>query len=132
MMSRYMRVVALLLLASLIAVAGCRSAPVQNVKNAPVNASKDNVTREDVREAIIRAGTRLGWRMRKESSGHLIGTLNIRDHQAQVDIDYTTSDYDITYRDSRNLEYDGEQIHSNYNGWIQNLDKEIRNELLRI
>ena len=31
--------------------------------------------------------------------------------------------------DSSNLQYDGKTIHSNYNGWIQNLDKAIRTQL---
>jgi hypothetical protein len=49
-----------------------------------------------------------------------------------VDIRYDTSSYDITYRDSHNLDYDGEKIHSNYNGWIQNLDDAIQNELMTL
>ena len=31
-----------------------------------------------------------------------------------------------------NLQYDGKTIHSNYNGWIQNLDKAINRELLAL
>jgi hypothetical protein len=31
--------------------------------------------------------------------------------------------------DSTNLNYDGTNIHRNYNGWITNLDKAIRSQL---
>jgi len=48
---------------------------------------------------------------------------------AQVDIKYSTIAYSITYKDSSNLKYDGTKIHSNYNGWIQNLDKAIKIQL---
>lgn len=130
---RSVALVAMLAL-SLVVVAGCRTAPVRNVEDAAITTTADGneLTREDVRDAIIRAGADLGWRMRDKEEGHLIGTLNIRAHRAQVDIRYDTSSYDITYRDSHNLDYDGEKIHSNYNGWIQNLDDAIQNELMTL
>lgn len=113
--------------------AGCRSAPVQNIENAAVTTTADEeITREDVRDAIIQAGSQLGWRMQEKDAGHLIGTLNIRSHQAKVDIRYDTSSYDITYRDSSNLDYDGEKIHSNYNDWVRNLDRTIQNQLVAL
>jgi hypothetical protein len=48
---------------------------------------------------------------------------------AKVDVKYDTKTYNITYKDSSNLEYDGKNIHKNYNGWIQNLDNGIRAQL---
>jgi hypothetical protein len=48
-----------------------------------------------------------------------------------VDVRYTATTYSITYKDSTNLNYRDGQIHKNYNGWIENLDRDIRNELLR-
>ena len=48
---------------------------------------------------------------------------------AVVDIDYTQTTYSIKYNESTNLDYDGEKIHKNYNGWIQNLDKAIKVQL---
>lgn len=103
--------------------AGCRTAPVHNVSDAPVG--RDAMTQEQVKQAIIRAGASLGWQMRPVDPGHIVGTLYLRDHMAQVDVNYDSSTYDIEYKDSRNLRYDGNNIHSNYNGWIQNLDRAI-------
>jgi hypothetical protein len=35
-------------------------------------------------------------------------------------------------KDSTNLDYDGNTIHKNYNGWVENLDKAIRVQLAKI
>ena len=84
---------------------------------------------EDIEKAIIIAGAGLGWRIKSKSPGNLIGTLALRDHIAIVDIKVDTEKYSITYKDSTNLKYDGTNIHSNYNGWIQNLEKSINAQL---
>lgn len=108
---------------------GCRSAPVQDVVDAPVTTSTQKYANDDVRKAILEAGARLGWQMKDLDKGHMLGTLFLRSHMAQVDIHYTKQNYTIKYKNSSNLDYDGENIHSNYNGWIQNLDNAIRANL---
>ncbi len=109
---------------------GCRTSPVYNVSDAPVVvASNKRYTLTDMRNAIYRAGIPLGWQMKEVKPGHIIATLNIRSHMAQTDINYNPNTYSITYRDSSDLNYDGDEIHSNYNGWIQNLDNAIRTQL---
>ena len=44
----------------------------------------------------------------------------------------TPKDYSITYKESTNLDYMNGQIHRNYNGWIENLDRDIRANLLSL
>ena len=112
-----------------LAIAGCVTAPVYNVTRAPVTSSKANVTLDDVSKAIVRAGTQLGWQMKETKPGHILATLYLRTHVAVVDVNYSTTSYSITYKDSTDLDYDGTNIHKNYNGWIQNLDKGIRTQL---
>ncbi len=119
----------LFLMVLVLGMVGCRTAPVFNVTDAPTMATGKNVKLADIEKAIVRAGGTLGWRMKKVKPGHIIGTLFIRKHMAKVDIKYSTKAYSITYRDSENLKYDGSSIHSNYNGWVQNLDRAIRREL---
>ncbi|MBA1446115.1 MAG: hypothetical protein JMN27_12825 [gamma proteobacterium endosymbiont of Lamellibrachia anaximandri] len=110
--------------------AGCpHQAMVYNVEDASVVANKDGVTMDDVRKAIIRAGATLGWNMNDKGSGLVEGTIHLRSHMAQVDIPYDAQTYSIKYKNSDNLKYDGEKIHSNYNGWIQNLDRAIKAQL---
>jgi hypothetical protein len=110
---------------------GCRAAPVYNVSSAPVVAVK-SVTLQDVEKAIMRAGVGLGWQMMPRQPGKMEGVLVLRTHRAVVDITYDTAAYSIKYKGSTDMQYDGSSIHSNYNGWIQNLDKAIRAQLTLI
>lgn len=107
----------------------CTTQPVLNVSQAPVATNKPNPSMDDVRTAIVRAGSGLGWQMNPDKPGHVTGRLLLRTHVAVVDIDYTQTLYSIKYRESTNLDYDGGNIHKNYNGWIQNLDKAIKVQL---
>lgn len=117
--------------ASVLLVAGCRTAPIYNVKDAPVNVpAGQQATLASVEQAIVRAGNGLGWQMKVEKPGLVTGTLNLRTHTAVVDIPFTATSYSILYRSSVNLNQQGDQIHSNYNGWVQNLDQAIRRQLL--
>ncbi len=118
------------LVAAMAVVTGCRTAPVYNVEKAPVSTTSGKVSQDDVRNAIMQAGTSLGWVMKEVGPGHIVGTLNLREHMAQVDIPYSAKAYSIQYKNSANLKYDGSVIHSNYNGWVQNLDRAIQSRLV--
>jgi hypothetical protein len=107
---------------------GCRSAGIYNVSAAPVVANKA-VSMDDVQKAIIRAGAGLGWQMKPVEPGLIVGTLTLRTHMAMVNVKYDTKTYSITYKDSSNLDYTGDSIHKNYNGWVTNLDRGIQSQL---
>ena len=114
-------------------VAGCTTRPIVNVTDQPVVASAGKqLTADQVRNGIVSAGNALGWVMTPVSPGLVSGRLMLRDHVAVVEVRYTAKVYSITYKDSTNLNYRDGQIHKNYNGWIENLDRDIRNELLRM
>ena len=112
---------------------GCRGGgQIYQVKDAPIStATGKEPSMEDVQKAIITAGVGLGWQMAIAKPGEIIGTLNIRSHQAVVTIPYTTKQYSIFYKDSSNLKYNEEKqtIHENYSGWIHRLDDAIRSRL---
>ena len=112
-------------------IAGCaRTGPIYNVNDAPVaTASGKATTAAQVRNAIISAGSGLGWQMADAGAGKIVGTLNIRTHQAVVDIHYSAKSYSIVYKSSQNLNEANGTIHTNYNGWVQNLDRAIRAQL---
>ena len=114
-----------------LAQAGCgRCAPIMNVSNAPTtNASGKALTNEQIKTAIIRAGTALGWQVKAEGPGKIVATLYVRKHTAVVEIPYSPSGYSINYLSSVNLDEEGGQIHKNYNGWIQNLTRGINSQL---
>ncbi len=124
----------ILLSVFLATVSGCRTGAVYNVNDESIMSNSDNLTEEDVKKAIIRAGSTLGWSMNAREPGKIIATLNIRKHMARANIRYTTEKYSITYDNSRNLNYtvdedEGPLIHNNYNSWIQNLDNTIKVQL---
>lgn len=109
---------------------GCRTAPVLDIKDAPINtASGKKPALSLVTKEIFDAGVQLGWQMKKEKPGHIIATLFLRDHMVKVDIHYSTTEYSITYKDSSQMKYDGTNIHSNYNGWVQNLSNAINTQV---
>ena len=74
---------------------------------------------------IRRAGAGLGWVMQDQGPGLMRGTLNVRTHQAVVDIPYDTRRFSIRYVTSTNLDYNGSTIHRNYNSWVRNLQNAI-------
>jgi hypothetical protein len=127
-----MRFVGILLAAAALAIGGCATTqPIQNVQNAPIILPPGkSVTMNEVTTAIMRAGTQLGWQMAPEGPGRLTGRLALRTHLAVIDVEHDTKSYSIKYRDSSNLNAADGMIHKNYNGWIQNLDKSIRAQLM--
>lgn len=112
----------------LLILAGCRSAPILNIENTPIVISAKHSSK-DIKKAIVYSGTALGWNMNSNKEGFILGTLFMGKHTAIVDINYSKNQYSITYRDSQNLNYDGANIHRNYNIWIQNLNRYIQAQL---
>lgn len=82
-----------------------------------------------VKSAILKALDHRRWLADDKAPGVIIGTLNIRTHQAVIEIDYNDSAYSIRYLDSTNLGYRRRwghaEIHQNYNLWIAYLVKDI-------
>ncbi|MEN8168237.1 MAG: hypothetical protein ABFR65_12285 [Pseudomonadota bacterium] len=107
---------------------GCRTAPVYNVEQSPIDVSA-KASLEDVKKSIMQSGVGLGWQMKETEPGLITGTLYLRDHMAQVDIPYSKTNYSINYKDSAALKYDGSSIHKQYNTWVQNLDRAIQASL---
>ena len=84
-----------------------------------------------VENAILQALAGRRWIAEKREPSVIIGTLNIRTHQAIIEIDYTDAGYTIRYVDSTNLDYrvnrwgDDVLINRHYNWWIENLVHDI-------
>lgn len=119
-----------LMMATMLALAGCRGGvEIRDVESAPIAG---NPSMEEVKEAIIRAGAKRGWRMTPQGDGNILGTLELRSHVARVNIRYDRQNYHITFLDAVNLDHDPSRgtIHKNYNSWIRNLDTDIHNELV--
>jgi hypothetical protein len=101
--------------------------PIYNVQSVAIPPNPA-ATMENIEKAVMRAGLTLGWQIVPKAPGQLEGVLVLRTHRAVVDITHDTKVFSINYKDSVNLSYSesDKTIHSNYNGWIQNLEKAIR------
>jgi hypothetical protein len=117
----------LLGLAIAVGLLACRTAPILEVVDSPVPAG---LSLEDVRGSIESAAGRKGWSLEETGPGSSLGTLRVRSHRATVEIAYSTQSFSITYHDSENLRAGDGMIHRNYNGWVLNFERAIRNELL--
>ena len=126
-------VIAIAIATALLAVSACVQHPIYQVQDAQVvTTSGKALTPAQVRQAIVTAGTALGWTVVDAQPGKLEGTLNLRTHTAVVDIPYSATAYSIVFKRGDNLMVEGDKIHKNYNGWVQNLDRGIRTELSRL
>ncbi|MCG7893438.1 MAG: hypothetical protein N0E37_12185 [Candidatus Thiodiazotropha taylori] len=108
---------------------GCRTEPVYNVEDSPVNTiGKTSTT--NIKKAIMSAGAGLGWRMKEVKPGHIVATIMKRGTTATVDIPYNKKSYSIVHKSSNGLKYDGSKINKQYNKWIVNLDNAIQQRLI--
>ncbi|MEH3021151.1 MAG: hypothetical protein PGN19_00265 [Pseudomonas oryzihabitans] len=118
----------LLLVSALLFLAACTRAPLVTPQEVFPADRAENAA--DVRRIIVEVLETRGWTVGSESPGVIVASILVRGrHQAWVDIPYSTKGYQIRYRDSAGLDYDGERIHRNYNKWVQLLDADIRRRL---
>ncbi|MBV2090029.1 MAG: hypothetical protein K1566_16200 [Candidatus Thiodiazotropha sp. (ex. Lucinisca nassula)] len=108
---------------------GCRTEPIYNVQDSPVNTI-GKTTSTNIKKAIMSAGAGLGWRMKEVKPGHIVATIMLRGTTASVDIPFNKKTYSIVYKSSNGLKYDGSKINKQYNKWIVNLDNAIQQRLI--
>jgi hypothetical protein len=114
------------------ALVGCTGRPIVNIKGSPTEVGGKPPPIATVERAILRAGELNDWQMQTVRPGLIVGKRTWSTHTAVVEVTYTAAAYDITYKDSANLGYDGTNIHRNYNYYVQELDKAIRAQLLNL
>ncbi len=102
--------------------------------DVPLNTSS-SMTQKKMHDAIAKACYERGWRIMEPSSGLIEATIVVRGkHTVVVDIPYTSTHYDITYKSSVNMEYTTKngsaRIHPHYNKWVSLLHQDIQKNLL--
>jgi hypothetical protein len=92
---------------------------------AGFNAAK--LSDKEIGIRISKAAMDKKWACNSINNNQLMCTLNVRDHEAAINIDYTQTGYSIAYVSSKNLMYNKTNgtIHRNYIKWIKLLRRSI-------
>ena len=108
--------------------AACTSKPVQNLDSRAIPAGLSDV---QIEKAITDGLIAKGWSVKSKKPGYIQGEIYVRSHRAEIQINYTQSNYSIRYLSSDNLKYKESKgtIHKNYNKWITLLDSQIQSRL---
>ena len=122
---------ALLLVSSMVFLMGARQVPLTDPQPLAVPAG---LKVEQVSKAVRGALAGRGWTVTSEEPGHIVSTLNVREHMAKIDIVYDVQTIAIKYLDSGELLYAEKKgqrvIHRNYLNWIQNLVNDMNRNLV--
>lgn len=116
---------------SLSLLGACTSKPVHDLDDqlVPVAVSGNRLSLDSVEHSILDASRKRGWIARVVEPGLIEAQISVRSHGANVLIPFSEDSYSIHYKDSENLDFDDGSIHRNYNKWVNNLSKTIRQEL---
>ena len=124
---------ALLLASSMVFLMGARQVPLTDPQPLAVPAG---LKVEQVSKAVRGALAGRGWTVTSEEPGHIVSTLNVREHMAKIDIVYDVQTIKISYLESGELMYaqkEGQRvIHRNYLSWIQNLVNDMNRNLVLV
>jgi hypothetical protein len=123
----------LLLVSALVFLMGARQVPLTDPDPIAVPAG---LKVEQVAKAIKAALVGRTWAVTSEEPGHIVSTLNLREHMAKIDIVYDLQTIKIKYLESGELMYAEKKgvrmIHHNYLNWVQNLVTDMSRNLTLI
>jgi len=119
------RSLAAALVLACLTVAGCTVGVVQ--PKGKVGMTND-VKVEQVTEAILAAGAEAGWTAKVVRPGLIEGSREWSNgkHSMTVEVIYDAKNYEIKYKDSKNLQYDGSSVHRQYWLRVQRWDEAIK------
>jgi hypothetical protein len=124
---------ALLVVSALVFLMGARQVPLTDPQPIAVPAG---LKVEQVSKAIRAALAGRAWAVTSEEPGHIVSTLNVREHMAKIDIVYDVQTIKISYLGSGELMYAEKKgqrmIHRNYLNWIQNLVNDMNRNLVLV
>jgi len=112
-------------------VLGCATAPLYKIQDMPISANVSGSLKsmETVGQAIMDAAVNRGWTPVFKNPGLIEATFLKPNNQVTIEIVYSQTSYSINYKDSVNFNYDGVNIHRNYNNLVLKLSGEIQREL---
>ena len=89
-------------------VVACRTAPILN-PNGPLGPPA-SASLYDIAQAVVKAGTQLGWVIELEGPGEARETLQLRNHEEVVKTLFSKQSLQIDYVSSKNLLHSGNEI----------------------
>jgi hypothetical protein len=123
----------LLLVSAMVFLMGARQVPLTDPQPIAVPAG---LKVEQVSKAIRAALAGRAWAVTSEEPGHIVSTLNVREHMAKIDIVYDLQTITIKYLESGELMYAEKKgqrmIHRNYLNWILNLVNDMNRNLVLV
>jgi hypothetical protein len=123
----------LLLVSAMVFLMGARQVPLTDPQPIAVPAG---LKVEQVSKAIRAALAGRAWAVTSEEPGHIVSTLNVREHMAKIDIVYDLQTITIKYLESGELMYAQKKgqrmIHRNYLNWILNLVNDMNRNLVLV
>jgi hypothetical protein len=124
---------ALLLVSAMVFLMGARQVPLADPQPIAVPAG---LKVEQISKAIRAALAGRAWAVTSEEPGHIVSTLNVREHMAKIDIVYDLQTITIKYLESGELMYAEKKgqrmIHRNYLNWILNLVNDMNRNLVLV
>ena len=138
-----------ILVCALVGIAGCTGRQPLN-DNSPVVTSKGTPSEDEVRKALVTAASVTHWAATPLSSGWIVAERRTDGHSATVNIYYSAQHYSIALADTTmvdrpqaagwsagsppggNVRPSSRTVHRTYNVWVQELDRQIRAQLLAI
>jgi hypothetical protein len=108
----------------LIAVWGCRTAPIASVVDRPFIEDADPSI-DDSLKAIHAGAASRNWAVTEVGPGEALATLRFWNHVAVVRITYDESVFSISFVSSERLLQEDGKIHKNFNFWIEDLAASI-------
>lgn len=98
--------------------------------------SESSLTQTKVEDALVKAGLKRGWVIKKNADGTMNAHLTVRVHTLDLIFKLHDGKYDIRYVDSTNLEYKANPddpnrpfLHPKVNGWIKFLISDFNAQL---
>ncbi|MDH5327470.1 MAG: hypothetical protein OEZ68_05995 [Gammaproteobacteria bacterium] len=113
----------------LLMLTACKSQPIYEALGRPIHTPAQ-VSEQRIGQLIKEAGEIVGWKFKYGAKNELIGRINFpRGAMAEVSVTFSKSMYEIRYKDSAELRYNGNSIHATYNKTVRRLDEAIRIKL---
>ncbi len=111
-------------------VTGCsKKAPVYNVERHAMPIAAQSMTNEEIGQRISQVVLRRGWSCHQISTNKLSCSVKRRVHTANVEIDYSQTNFSIIHVSTANLGDQNGRIHRKYNKWIKLMEKDIINAM---